>query len=161
MAVVDIIPANLRDCTYVGANLRSHDRREILCQLDPGVSGSHALAFIHQITPAEWLWVAAYRNQPAAVFGFQRATAAVWVAMCMGTSKLRKCVPAITAHMTGLEPRLIAAGCRRIEVRAIKGHDIARLWLKRLGCQHVCDLPESGREGEEFELWARFRSEGH
>jgi hypothetical protein len=52
-------------------------------------------------------------------------------------------------------PRLIEAGCRRVEARPIKSYERARLWISIMGGIPIpSDLGDHGRNGEVFELWA-------
>jgi len=144
----------LLDVTYIGANLRPEDRRELLCQVPAGLTASSAMAIMLDGLAPEWTWVASLDGQPVAVFGFQPFTVPVWVAFALGTRRITRVIPAITRWCWDQEQRLIDAGVRRLEARSIAGHHSAHRWLERLGCQRVCDLPDSGRDGELFHLYA-------
>jgi len=151
---VRIEPANLRDCTYIGANLRPEDRREVMCQVPEGMYGSTVLGSMLEALSPEWTRIASVDGQPAVLFGFQFVTAPVWQSFALGTSRPPRAIPAITRWCWDQEQRLIDAGVRRVEARSIEGHVTAHRWLERLGCQRVCDLPDSGRNGELFHLYA-------
>lgn len=151
---VEIAEANLRDCTYIGANLRPEDARETLCQLPEGTWGSSALAGIYEGLAPGWNWIAYINDQPAAAFGFQPMTTPVWQAWALGTKQLVRAMPAITRWCWSQEQRLIDAGVRRLEARSIEGHTQAHHWLERLGCSRICELPDHGRDGELFYLYA-------
>lgn len=157
---VEIIPANLRDCTYIGANMRPQDAREVFCQIPEGMSGSDFAAHAFTAFAQGWAWVALINGNPVCFFGFQPVTAAVWQGFAVGTRKMIRAVPAMTAHCLAQEARLVEAGCRRLEVRTIEGHDLSRRWLKHLGCKFVCPLPDSGRNGESFDLYTWTLSDG-
>lgn len=152
--VIEILEPNIRDLTYIGANLRPEDYRETMCQLPEGTLGSSALAEIYLGLAPGWSWVATVNGQPAAVFGFQPFTTPVWIAFALGTRRITRAIPAITRWCWSQEQRLIDAGVRRLEARTIEGHDQAHRWLERLGCSRVCELPDHGRNGELFYLYA-------
>ena len=109
---------------------------------------------MHGSLPPDWSWIAYLDGTPAAAFGFQPYTYAVWIGWAFGTRAMVRAIPAITRHCWAQEQRLLDIGARRVEVRSLKGHDIAQAWLTRLGCKWRCDLPDSGRDGETFELWS-------
>jgi hypothetical protein len=151
---VTIGPLNLRDITFLGANMRAEDRREIMCQAPKNLSGSQAAAAMFPGLAPDWTWLASLDGNPAVAFGLQPYNVATMIGWAWGTRHLPRCIPAITRHLIAEEPLLIASGFRRIEVRTIKDHDISHRWLYALGARKECDLPEFGRDGETFELWA-------
>lgn len=117
-------------------------------------------AAVFSAVPEQWSWVASVGGQPACAFGFQPFSAAVWMGWAWGTKAMIRTIPAVTRHCLAQEAKLIDLGVRRLEVRTIKGHDVSQVWLSRLGCKYRCDLPDHGRDGETFELWAWQLSEG-
>jgi hypothetical protein len=151
---VTIAPANLRDMTYIGANLRPDDAREILCQVPAGTTGAQAAAAIFQSVPGGWAWTASLDGNPACAFGFQPFTSPVWIGWAFGTRRMIRTIPAITRHCLLQEPRLLDLGVKRVEVRTLADHDISHQWLTRLGCRFAADLPDHGRNRELFQLWA-------
>lgn len=151
---IEIVEPTLRDATYIGAHLRPEDFREVMCQVPENVYGSYALATMLEGLSPRWTWVAQVNGQPAALFGFQPVTVPTWQAFALGTRLLPRAIPAITRWCLGQEQRLLDAGVRRLEARSIVGHDSAHRWLERLGCSRVCELPDSGRNGEMFYLYA-------
>jgi RimJ/RimL family protein N-acetyltransferase len=151
---IDFVEPTLRDCTYIGAHLRPEDRREVMCQVPEGSFGSVALAAMMADASPLWTWVVRIDDQPVAVFGFHPLTVPVWQAFALGTRRMTRAIPAITRWCWAQEQRLLDAGVRRLEARSIEGHDSAHRWLERLGCSRVCDLPDHGRDGELFYLYA-------
>lgn len=151
---VAIKPVNLRDITYIGANLRPDDAKEVLCQCPAGTTGAAAAAAIFPAVPADWAWVATLDGNPACAFGFQPQTAAVWAAWAFGTARMPRVMPAVTRHFLEQEKRLLELGIGRLEVRTLKGHIQAQAWLTRLGCRYEADLPDHGINRQLFELWA-------
>jgi hypothetical protein len=150
---VEIKPANLRDATYIGANLRAADREEIFCQVPGGLSGSDVTQTLFGGMLDEWTWIAYLDGQPTTIFGVSPITVSTWAGFAFGTRHLPRTIPRVSAHMLALEPSLIAHGVRRLEVRTIATHDISHQWLRKLGCWFEAELPEYGKDGELFELW--------
>ena len=136
--------------------MRDADRREILCQLPPGTSGSDAAAACFFSTPAGFRFTASIDGQPVAAFGIGPSTFVVYGAWAFGTQRMKRAIPAMNFHIWhDLVPRCIKAGCRRVEVRSLKDHDLAHLWISRMGGIRIPgDLPDHGRDGEVFTLWA-------
>ncbi len=151
---VRIDPLNVRDLTYILANLREPDAREVLCQAPAGIDRTTLGIAMFQSLPRDWAWCASFDGQPACAFGFQPFNVAVSIGWCFGTRHMVRTIPAVSRHCLAREPDLLALGVRRVEVRSLVGHDIAHAWLTRLGCRRETLLPEFGRDGETFTLWA-------
>lgn len=154
MSRVTIGPATLRDMTWIGGNLREADAREIFCQVPEGTLGSSMAASVFLGLPEAWTRVATLDGQPVAAFGFQPFTVPVWIAWAWGTRRMTRAIPAITRWCWSKEPELLELGVRRVEARSIAGHEQAHRWLERLGCRREADLPDHGRNGELFHLYA-------
>ncbi len=150
---VEITAANLRDVTWIGANMRPADREEVICQVPEGLSGSEITALLYTGMLPDWTWLALLDGQPACVFGVSPISTAVWAGFAFGTRHLPRTIPKVSEHILGLEQRLIAAGVRRVEVRTISTHDISHRWLRKLGCWFEAEMPNYGSNGETFELW--------
>jgi hypothetical protein len=151
---VEIVPANLRDVTWIGANMRAADLEEIVCQVPEGMSGSAIAHLLFEGMLVDWSWVATYKGQPTTCFGVTPHNVATWSGFAFGTNDMVRTIPAVSAFILGLEDRLIAAGVRRVEVRTIDTHDISHQWLRKLGCWFEAEMHHYGRNGETFELWA-------
>lgn len=149
--MITIVKPSLRDATYIGANLREADRHELECQCAPGLSTPEIATQIALASPLSW--IAHWHDQPIAAFGAAPQTYVVWSLWTFGTRHLWRAIPAISKHFWDHGDELMAHGCRRLEVRAWKGHDRAPLWLRAVGCTYVTDLSDHGRSGEAFELW--------
>lgn len=151
--MVTIEPATLRDVTWIGAHMQTGDIKEILCQCPPDTNPSAAAAACWHGTQPDWRFVARYRGTPACAFGLMAVTYPVWLGWAFGTGRMWKTMPAATGYLKSRTADIMAAGCRRIEVRALKNYGVARLWIARLGGKFMCDLPDCGNAGETFELW--------
>ena len=152
---VTIVPATVRDVTYIAADMRPDDWREIACQVHDGVTPGQiaAAAVAHGES-----YVATLDGQPVAAFGVMPATVNVLTIWAWGTPRTRRVVPAITRFtIADLVPRWLAAGITRVEARSIAGHDAAHRWLRALGTTETA-LPEWGKGGEAFILFAWTRA---
>lgn len=105
------------------------------------------------MTQPGWRWQANIKGNPVACFGLAQFTYPVWAGWAFGMPSMRRCIPAISRHFRQQRARILAEGCRCIEVRALKTHSEAHLWIKSLGATYRRDLPDRGRDGETFELW--------
>lgn len=150
--MISIVEPTLRDVTYIAANMREGDRRELECQHAPGLVTAEVATQIAFASPLSW--VVRWKDQPIACFGAAPQTYVVWSLWTFGTRHLWRAIPAISKHFWETGDHLMSLGCRRLEVRAWKGHDRAPLWLAAVGCTYVTDLSDHGRSGEVFELWA-------
>lgn len=157
MSRVSIAPGTIRDVTYVAANLRDEDRREILATVDLDCA-SRAGWLSWAVSGPDWCWTAQIDGQPVVAFGigegspFQPQIRTAWA---FGTERLRRVVPAITRFAKEEWPkRLIPIGVRRVEIRSIADHDVAHRWLEAIGARRECVMRSYGVHGEDFALWA-------
>jgi len=155
MSRVRIKPAVFRDISFVAAHMRAQDAAEIYCQF-PGSATSLDVAALSYAN-TDHAYCAWLDGSPVAAFGFSPATPAgtVLSAWAFGTRAFTRAVPAISRYGAQVvAPLLVADGVRRVEVRSIKGHDIAHKWLHSLGARREAELCDWGRGGETFELWS-------
>lgn len=151
----------LRDASYIAANMRAEDFREIACLWQNWETRAlGACAIETAVTGMVWsVW---YDGQPAAAYGFSHASAFDpdhWQAWAFGTDRFRRCVPAITRHLNSLVP-VIERDCRRLQVLSLCGHDIAHSWIEGLGGRKEGVLKSYGRGNEDFCLYAWTRDGG-
>ncbi|WP_246683433.1 hypothetical protein [Mesorhizobium sp. B2-1-3A] len=150
---VRIIGGNLRDLSYIAANLRPEDHAEVDCQLDDWTPATLALTAMQGFA-----YVAELDGNPEAAFGAGELRSGLWIAWSWGTVRMRRCVPRITEFFYAvLGPDVAARGAWRVEARALAGNDLAVRWLSRLGATERCHLTGYGRNGEDFILfdWTR------
>lgn len=153
--MIEIHEACIRDVTYVSANMRPQDARELYCQLPEGTNSTE-LAYL-ALNGAWCAYTAFLNGKPAGVFGMTAANYAetVYSAWAFGTKNFRRVTPRIGRYcLQVVAPRLVVAGARRVEVRSIHDHDLAHKWLTGLGAARECDLVDYGRNGERFTLWS-------
>lgn len=153
----EIRPGNVRDLCFVAANLREQDRREIFATAVLASATEAAMLSWYSAGP-DWCWTASLSGQPTVAFGvsflspYQPHMRSAWL---WGGNKTKQCIPAITRFCrTEWPQRLLADGVTRVEVRSLKGHDLAHRWLKALPARFEAEMPEYGVNGETFELWA-------
>lgn len=154
---VEIREATLRDCCFIGANLREHDRREVFAtaRLESGTQAG-AMSFL---TSPGFCWTAWLDNQPVAAFGISQGNPQyqphLRYGWAFGTERFKRAAPAITRFCIREWPRrLIAEGVTRVEIRSIADHDIAHRWLAGIRAHHEADMPNYGVNGETFQLWS-------
>jgi hypothetical protein len=148
-----VVPATLRDLSYVAANMRAVDRAEVECQVDEW----NAVA-IAAMSLRDFAFVVELNGNPEAAFGAGQVRKGYWIAWSWGTNRLTKCLPVMVDYiMTRLQPDIYSAGALRVEARALKSHCQAHRFLKRIGGHLRCDLPAYGKGGEDFLLfdWTR------
>ena len=145
-------PANLRDVSWIAANMRAADKQEIYCQLAEGTSAE----IVARLSLLEGeAWTVFHNGLPMAAFGFHPATHGILTAWAFGRDGMERCIPAITRFVfTCKVPEWLREGVRRIEVRTIETHVSAHRWLEAAGAERVCALDEWGRNGERFLLYA-------
>ncbi len=152
---VAIVPATLRDVSYVVANLRPDDKREIDCQVPPGVKPA---AIAESSLAAGDAFVVLRHRQPCGAFGFAPISEGVLSAWAYGASGFERCIPALTRFVFGeLVSVWTSLNIRRIEARSIESHTSAHRWLEATGAVRLCALDQWGRNGERFLLyeWVR------
>ncbi|CDX39979.1 conserved hypothetical protein [Mesorhizobium sp. SOD10] len=150
---IRIVPATLRDLSYIAANLRPEDRAEIDCQVKQWSPALLALTALQGFA-----YVAELDGNPEAGFGAAEQRSGLWIAWSWGTRRMRRCVPEITRFFDAvLGPQVAAKGAWRVEARALANNDLALRWLGRLGATQRCRLPAYGKNGEDFFLydWTR------
>jgi hypothetical protein len=150
---VRIIGGNLRDLSYIAANLRPEDRAEVDCQFE-----AWSPALLAMTAMQGFAYVAELDGNPEAAFGATELRQGLWVAWSWGTKRMKRCVPRITQFFYEvLGPDVAARGAWRVEARALDGNDLAVRWLIRLGASERCPLPGYGKNGEPFILfdWTR------
>lgn len=149
--MITIEPANLRDASFVTANLRPADRAEVFCQLPDDYRTDTLAMWSMQAGEA---YVAYAKGQPVTFFGTAPMTVCCFSVWAMGTRRFGKAAPAVGRFiLEQLVPRRIEQGFTNAEARSMVGNDKAWSWIKTLG-----GLPASapflyGKGGEHFVLF--------
>jgi RimJ/RimL family protein N-acetyltransferase len=150
---VEIVPANIRDLSYVASNMRASDREEVEAQLDRWNA-----AEIAAMSCRDYAFCALLDGNPESGFGAGRVREGYWIAWSWSTRRGWKCLPAVIPFIKNhLQPAVYAAGARRVEARALGSHKQAVRFLERIGGTFRCELPGYGKNGETFLLfdWVR------
>ncbi|MEO9528850.1 MAG: hypothetical protein ABJL00_04560 [Roseibium sp.] len=148
----------VRDASFIAANMRRQDFREIACLWETWDTRALGICAVETAVPG-MVWSIWYEGQPAAAFGFSRASAFDpdhWQAWAFGTDRFKRCVPRMTQQFVELRPR-IERDCRRLQVITHKDHDIAHGWIEALGATQEGLLRSYGRGGEDFYVYAWVR----
>ncbi|POF29605.1 hypothetical protein [Roseibium marinum] len=151
----------VRDASFIAANMRVEDFREIACLWKDWNTRALGLCALETAIPG-MVWSIWYDGQPAAAYGFSRASAfdpEHWQAWAFGTPRFRRCVPMMTRHITSLRPQIVRE-CRRLQVITLVDHDIAHGWIEALGAKREGRLRSYGRGGEDFYVYAWVRASG-
>lgn len=150
--MVAIKPATLRDVTFVAANMRDQDWREVYASApcDDRLQAGYLCYAL-----SRWSYTAWLKDEPVCAFGFAM-THLPWLgtAWAFGTDRMKRAIPAVSRHGKAMRQEFIDAGLRRIEVRSLAGHDLAHGWLSALDAKREAELPHYGRDGETFILYA-------
>lgn len=153
---VSVAPATLRDATYVVANMRASDRREVYCQLPDGMDDmkvGYWLLMSSEAYAVRWT-DGRGREHPVLFFGVQPMNAVALVVWALGTKHAWRGIPAATRFMQDVVvPAKIAAGYRLMEARSIEGHTQAHRWMEGTGARRIGEPFEYGRDGELFHLF--------
>lgn len=147
---------NVRDFTYVLANLRPEDEEELSALLPPSATRADFPAYLGQPAFEGNGYTVHLDNEPIAAFGVSRggshATAVIWA---FGTRRFKKAIP-ILSHFTWnkIAHDLYNGGCLRLECRALSKNTVVRNWLKKVGFKEECPLPYYGTSGQSFHQYA-------
>lgn len=149
---VEFVSINLRDISYICANLRPSDAVELFCQRSYSDGYTLAQEVVHY-----WGRCAAvvhHRGQPVAALGVTEMQPGVWAAWAFGTIKTGRVVPYMSRYMMRvLIPAAVAMGARRVEARSISSHHAAHRWIRSLGAHGPVELEQWGKGGETFLLF--------
>lgn len=125
-----IKPATLASVSWIAANMRAQDRREIAAVRD--LSDMRPLAWAACVSAVAL--VAYIGDEPVTAFGASEITDGVVAGWAFGTDRMVRTIPVVTRYcLSHVKPALIEAGYRRLEVRTAVDHDVSHKWLKRLG----------------------------
>lgn len=143
--------ANLRDASYITANLRPIDHAEAFCQL-PADFPSWALA--QHLLTAPHARIAYDGEVPAVLFGYSLlnvSTASLWA---VGTKRMRRAMPEVTTHYSRvIEPELHRLGVLAAEARSLVTHLEAHHWMRAWGGKRHGPAFVYGRGGERFYMF--------
>lgn len=156
---ISIIPATLRDISYVAANMTDADWAECAAQLPEG-STPIEVAYLSHAADSGHNYIVTRRGQPIAAFGVCQDTFRPWAwkAWMYGTADAPRAVPEISRFgLDVIKPSLLRQGATRLEAISHADHLIAHGWLERLGAVRRCALKGYGRGGADFILyeWTR------
>lgn len=158
MTAITIEDATLRDMTFIAANMRDADRREIGAVF-PGAP--HEVATALFMASPGLCWVARIGLDPVAAYGIAALMPGVGSGWAYGTKRMRRAVPAMTEYgRRRIAPLLIAEGFRRVEVRTAIDHDLSHRWLESLGFVREGIAVDYG-DGLDFVTYAARKRDWH
>lgn len=156
MSLITIRPATLRDMTFIAANMREADRREIgaVIQAPDMHIGYMLFAGSSGLSYCAWL-----DDEPVCAFGVSRLYDGLGSGWAYGTRHMRKVMRAVTRFaLREIRPKLMREGFRRIEVRTAVDHDISHAWLESLGFVREGIAKDYGTGGLDFVTYAATRA---
>lgn len=146
----EIVPATIRDVTWIAANLREQDRDEI-GEVYPGSLTALAIGLVLGSAAA---WVARIGADPVGALGIVDIHPGIGSGWAFGTNRFRRVVPELTRFCIGeVAPWLVGNGYRRVEVRTAVDHDLSHRWLCGMGFQREALCRRFGRT-KDFWLYA-------
>lgn len=149
---ITIHPATLRDMTFIAANMREQDRREIRAVIQATDTEIGAMLFAGSPSLAWCAWI---DDTPVAAFGISPGFHGTGSAWAYGTKRMLRAVPAMTRWVNNhIVPLLDAEGYRRVEVRTAIDHDVSHRWLANLGFVRECVVKDYGADGLDFVQYA-------
>lgn len=151
---VTIHPANLRDATWITANMREADRRELVALLGSFETAPLAATILQ--ASGDEAYVAYLSGQPTVLMGLTPMFPGVMSGWAWGTRRMWRCVPEMTRFCRARWAEHMADGVRRIEVRTAVDHDLSHRWLRKLGAKPEGILTEYG-DGLDFAIYALTR----
>lgn len=148
---VKVIPACLRDASFILANMRALDEIEVLCQV-PADQRRHELAWA--LLQGSDAFVATHNGVPVMVYGTAPMNVACLSVWAIGTAKTFKVLPVVTRHMiyTHLPDRL-AQGFETMEARSHVDHVQAHAWMRSTGAVANGEPFVYGRDRQKFLLF--------
>lgn len=153
-----------QDILDVALNMRQRDHDEIFAVRAGGDRAALAYGLYAVLPRALACFVCGLDNSRSAqaLVGVwpQDETGGLATANMFATSGFRRLAPPLIAHVrSSLIPSLIARGVRRVEARALASYTTSRTFMAACGATQECLLPDYGRSGECFALYAWRRSD--
>lgn len=153
-----ISKACVRDVSYIAANMRDHDWAEISCQIPDSYNKHHAALMMFEHSPEDCRYVCYDMDaSPTVAFGWTPTiNPTLWSAWAFGTKGMKRMIPEVTDFILRRQlPHMMKTyRPKRLEVRAMKDHDVACRWLRYMGATEECVLPRFGANGEDFVLFS-------
>lgn len=147
-----IVPACLRDASYVVAHMRPADEDEILCQLPAGMR-RHEIAYSLLFSGGD-AFVALDGDRPVLFFGTHPINVCTLSAWAIGTKRTWRVLATATRWLIAEHlPGRIAEGYSSMEARTHVDHEHAHRWLESTGAVVHGPPFVYGRDGEKFLLY--------
>lgn len=145
---------NIRDLTYILANLRDDDQKELDALFPDNVAADIRTIITAGYCMQGYAYVAKIYDQPVCAFGVS-VNGTVGSGWAFGTNRLWRVIPGVSHFCWNhISHQLVNAYLNRLEVRPMAGHRTAIAWLKKLGFKHDCTLDMYGNNGQDFELFS-------
>lgn len=146
--MISVAPANLRDASWIMANLRQLDREETFCQLPDDLPTAKLAEWF--ITGGE-AFIAHYRDEPAMLFGTTRIHVCAMSIWALGTDRATRVIPAVSRFLIEHAiPWRLDEGFTCMEARSLATHTDAHRWMESMGGVRHGEPYLYGKGGELF-----------
>lgn len=150
---MNLAPITLDSAASVARRMREWDRREIYATRfteDPLDLARHCNIF------TKYTWTASLGDDPVAVLGAVPLHPNVWSVFAFATDRFPEIAFPLTKFVrNAMIPALaLYEGVRRAQCLSLAGHTDAHRWLTLLGAHQESVVPQFGKEGEDFLVFA-------
>lgn len=128
---ITVQPARFAHASYITANMREADKREIFCQVPDGTKTYEIAGMMLSAGDA---FIAYMDDLPVLFFGAHPINVCTLGAWAMGTKHTRRVLHHATRHLIAdYGPAAVAAGYTSMECRTHVEHHEAHRWLESTG----------------------------
>lgn len=156
-----ISPARPAAVRHICRNMRAADLAEIFSVWPHSDVEKLASELIARLPYYMLAKTARLKGQKPVVFwAVEKTTPVCGLAHMFATDDFRRVARPLARHIRQVGvPAMLAAGLRRVEVRARQDMPQNTAWLKLLGARFECVVPEQGNAGEPFVQYAWRKSD--
>lgn len=153
MPEVTIKPATKRDTSWIAANMREIDKREIYPLMHE--DSSLQLAWLQLQLSKRFAVNAFINDEPVCAFGIAEYRPGIGELWAFGTSKIYGAMRAMTDHIRHEMAAKVFAdeSVWRLECRSSVEHKQAHAWIESIGLEYRCPLDNLGKNGEDYLLF--------
>lgn len=154
---VRLVTPTPKGMIHIAQNMRAPDREEIFATRWDDDPVSLAL---DSCAITEMSWMALLDDEPVAAIGATPLWPRCWSVWAFGTDKWDNVVLTLTKHVSRfMFPAITAIGLRA-QCFTLSTHTQAHRWLEFCGMDREATLPNFGKNGETFYLYAWRRDTG-
>lgn len=143
------------DVLHIAENMSEASRNEVFALRSNDDPAELATEFMDTCGHVAFI---AWWDNPTTVIGATQIRPAAWETFMFSTDELHHILPRLTRFAKKqVIPFIKNSGARSISTYTLSTHLQALRWARLLGIERVVDLPQFGRNGEQFTLsrWIR------